>query len=108
MRSLWRSPPTLLPYLTRLATADFWLVLVALLGMIAAHAIFWLVVQPVNRHWMAGEDERITAKAWLGGGSKLEGDTAWTVLRDRWEYGHVARAVMMTVSLLALVVSLVI
>jgi hypothetical protein len=108
MRSLWRSPPTLLPYLTRLATADFWLVLVALLGMIAAHATFWLVVQPVNRHWMAGEDERITAKAWLGGGSKLEGDTAWTVLRDRWEYGHVARAVMMTVSLLALVVSLVI
>jgi hypothetical protein len=40
--------------LTRPASADFWLILAALLGLITMQAVYWLFTHPVNQFWVAG------------------------------------------------------
>lgn len=94
-------------FLTPAGTTAFWLVLIALICMAAMHAILWIVIQPVNKHWMEGQAMSASGASFFRTG----GDTAaadWTQLRDRWEHGHVARAGLTSVALLALVASLVI
>ncbi|MCT7373701.1 DUF1772 domain-containing protein [Chelativorans salis] len=98
----------LLLFLTPAGTAAFWLVLVAFLAMLATGAIYWLAVHPVNKHWMEGQPVSASSARFFGAGAKREDrEPEWTELRDRWEYAHVARAVVTSVGLLALVVSLV-
>jgi hypothetical protein len=41
--------------LTPLGSADFWLTLVALLGLIGMQAVCWLFTHPVNKSWLQGE-----------------------------------------------------
>jgi hypothetical protein len=36
-------------------SSEFWLTLAALIALASMHAVFWLVTQPVNRFWLAGE-----------------------------------------------------
>jgi hypothetical protein len=87
-------------------------VLIALLGLVAMHAVYWVVIHPVNRRWLAGEGlsragSRFFAADPTGARAREPAHEAdWRVLRDRWEYAHVARAVLSTLSLLALVVAL--
>lgn len=90
-------------------SANFWLVLTSLLGLIAVHAIYWFVIHPVNRYWMEGQPVSAAAASFFGRRAKREQrEPEWTELRDRWEYAHLARAVLASISLLALVVSLVV
>jgi hypothetical protein len=35
--------------------ADFWLTVVALLGLISMHAVYWLFTHPENKFWLRGE-----------------------------------------------------
>jgi len=99
----------LLAVVTPAGTLDFWLVLAALAGLLAMHAIYWTVTHPVNNFWVAGKTMNAAGAAFFGFGSRREGwNPEWTELRDRWEYSHVARAVVAGVSLLALVMSLVV
>lgn len=93
--------------LTPVGSTSFWLVLIAVMGMTAMHATYWLVVHPVNRTWMEGQQMSAGAVSFFGTGRKQR-EVAWTELRDRWEYGHLVRAVLTSFSLLALVVSLVV
>jgi hypothetical protein len=100
----------ILLFLTPLGTAGFWLTLVALLGLIGMEIVYWLFTHPVNKFWV--QDVKLSS---FGSGffsfSTNRGGTHpadWTVLRDRWEYSHVARAGFALVSLTALVVSLLI
>jgi hypothetical protein len=52
----------LLLCLTPLGSTDFWLTLVALLGLIGVQAVYWLFTHPVNNCWLAGENlERFSA-----------------------------------------------
>jgi hypothetical protein len=90
--------------LTPAGSAEFWLTLGALIGLGAVQAVYWLVTHPVNRHWLEGER--------LGGAgagffsfASAGGAASWTELRDRWEYSHVARAVLAVLSLIALVLA---
>jgi hypothetical protein len=97
----------LLLLFTPTGTIDFWLVLMTFVGMIVAHAIYWCLVHPVNNFWIEGQKINATGATFFAFGSKREGwNPDWTELRDRWEYSHVARAVVSSVSLLALVTSL--
>jgi hypothetical protein len=100
----------LLLFLTPAGSREFWLILIALLGLVAMQAVYWVVTHPINRFWLRDEG--------LGGaGADFfafdptrragAGDDEWTALRNRWEYSHVARALLGIVSLLALVVALV-
>jgi hypothetical protein len=99
----------LLAFLTPQDTFDFWLVLIALAGMVVMVAIYWIVVHPVNRFWLEGQHIDARAAGFFAFGAKREGwKPDWADLRNRWEYGHVARAIITSVSLLALVVSLVV
>jgi hypothetical protein len=99
--------------LTPAGTAAFWLALVALLSLVAMHLVYWVVTHPINRHWLKGE------KLDRAGGGFFAADPMrvreretgtteqdWRVLRDRWEYSHVIRAAIASLSLLALVVAL--
>jgi hypothetical protein len=92
--------------LTPMGSAAFWLTLVAFLGMLATNLVYWVAVHPVNKHWMKGEPVSAPAATFFGAGRGQTSAADWTTLRDRWEYAHVARAVLATASLLALVISL--
>jgi hypothetical protein len=95
-----------LALLTPVGTAAFWLAVIAFVGMLAMHLVYWISVHPVNKHWMTGEPVSASAAAFFGAGRGQASAADWTALRDRWEYGHVARAVLASTSLLALVISL--
>ena len=43
---------TVLLWLTPQGTLGFWLTFVALLGLIAMHAVYWVVTHPVNKFWL--------------------------------------------------------
>lgn len=90
--------------LTPPGTADFWLTAVALVAAVAAHAIFWLVTQPVNRIWVRQLGlGRAGTKFFSPDRPAASGD--WTRLRDRWETSHLVRAALMSAALVALVVA---
>lgn len=95
--------------LTPRGTADFWLTLVALLALLAMHAVYWIFTHPVNNFWLEGEKLSGLGSGFfsLGSAGRREGASDihadWTKLRDRWEYSHVARAGLVFVSFIALV-----
>jgi hypothetical protein len=96
-------------FLTPKGTADFWLTLVALLGLIAMQAIYWCITHPINQFWIKNVKlNRFSANYFGFGANPLT--TAhrpiWTQVRDRWEYSHVARAGCAAVSFIALVIAL--
>jgi hypothetical protein len=97
--------------LTPVGTPAFWLVLAGFLGLVVAHAIYWIVTHPVNKVWLQDETLGEASAGFFAFASDDRRGAAtmdWTVLRDRWEYSHVARAILARLSLLALVVSLVV
>jgi hypothetical protein len=60
----------------------------AAVSLAAAHGLYWGVVQPVNAEMLRWPLDAIP------------GD--WAAWRDRWEYGHAARAGLVTFALAAL------
>jgi len=79
----------------------FALSLAALLLLVAMHAVYWTVTAPVNKVWLKDEQLSKAGAAFFrtdtGSGKSQEAD--WKHLRDRWEYSHIARAVLVTVAL---------
>jgi Domain of unknown function (DUF1772) len=99
--------------LTPRGSADFWLTLVALLGLISMHAVYWLLTHPVNNFWLQGENLCGLGSGFfsLASASRRgrQSDTLpvdWTDLRDRWEYSHVARAGLAALSFIAIVIAI--
>jgi hypothetical protein len=89
---------------TPFGTTSFWLTALAFVGLALAHAIYWAITHPVNRVWLKNEKlDKAGGSFFATGGRTAEGD--WTTLRDRWEWSHVARAVLGMVGLAALVVA---
>ncbi len=86
----------LLALATPLGSTPFWLILVALAALTFMQLIFWLVTQPVNRHWLRETQLTGSAKRFFGtegheaAGSRRSRD--WTELRGRWERSHLMRA----------------
>ncbi|MGI8524692.1 MAG: DUF1772 domain-containing protein [Pseudolabrys sp.] len=94
---------------TPTGTLAFWLTFAALLALAAMHAIFWLITQPVNKFWVAGEKLGDMSARFFSVNAARSGNAAipdWTVLRDRWEYSHLARAALAAGAFILLVVSL--
>lgn len=98
--------------LTPAGTTAFWLILVALLSLVAMHLVYWIVTHPVNRHWLGGEKLGRAGRGFFAADPTRAHDRQpgteqdWCLLRDRWEYSHVARAAIASLSLLTLVVAL--
>lgn len=91
----------LLVVVTPRGTAAFWLTLGAFGALFVMHLLYWVLTHPVNKFWLADFKLR-------GAGARFFGHRAqsapadWTALRDRWEYSHVARALLALLSLILL------
>jgi len=82
-----------------IGTAQFWLSLGALLALLAMHGLYWLLTHPVNNFWLKDVTLGAAGGRFFSVGAGDSGGEDWTVLRDRWEYSHVARAALALVSL---------
>jgi hypothetical protein len=102
----------ILLFLTRPASADFWLTFAALLGLIAMQAVYWLATHPVNKFWVGDVNlDRFSSGFFSFGANhfrvqKEARPPDWTELRNRWEYSHVARAGCALVSFMALLIAI--
>ena len=98
-------------FFTPRASAEFWLTLVAALGLIAMQAVYWFVTHPVNRFWVEGVKLNRVSSGFFSFGtnrSRHQSKTPpdWTELRNRWEYSHVVRAAFALVSFVALTIAI--
>jgi hypothetical protein len=100
-----------LMFLMRNHGAAFWWALSAFVALLAMHAIFWLITQPVNRHWLknqqlgtAGTKFFALDRANLSTADRF--DSNWQRFRDRWEYSHIVRAGFSAIALIALAVAI--
>jgi hypothetical protein len=102
----------ILLFLTPMGSAEFWLILAALLGLISMQGAYWLFTHPVNQFWVEGKNLNRLSSGFFSFGTKksrLENETRppdWTELRKRWEYSHVARAGFALLSLITLVIAI--
>ena len=85
----------------------FWLTVAAALGLMASHAIYWLVTHPVNNFWLKDFELKGAGKGFFGFALRDLGNQDWKALRDRWEYSHIARAAFATVAFLCLAIAVV-
>ncbi len=95
-------------FLTPLRSAEFWLTLVALLGLVGMQAIYWLLTHPVNQFWLEGENlNRFSAGffSFAAKRSHASRPVDWIDLRNQWEYSHAIRAGFALVSLVAIIIA---
>ncbi|HWR16882.1 MAG TPA: hypothetical protein VN577_18790 [Terriglobales bacterium] len=92
---------------------QFWLVLTSFAGMVATQMVFWVVTQPTNRFWLkhgqlSGRGARFFGVQQTQQPSFITEKADWRELRNKWEYSHMARAVLSAIALVALVISVVV
>ena len=82
----------------------FRLTAIAFIALLCMHAVFWAVTQPVNKYWLREQNLSAPSSMFFGIRKSSPGAAPqdWTVLRDRWEYSHVARAVLSFVAMIML------
>jgi hypothetical protein len=72
--------------------------------------VYWTFIHAVNKIWMHGASLSSAGSGFfgLGQGQIQSGSRApeWRDLRNRWEYGHVARAALAAMSFIALVIAI--
>lgn len=92
----------LLIYIQGSGTA-FWLTAGSFTALLAMHVAYWLLTHPVNNFWLRDFKLQGPAKRFFAFDplkrANNENPSDWTVLRDRWEYSHVIRAVLGLISL---------
>lgn len=99
----------ILLFFTPWGSAEFWLTLVALLGLVGMQAVYWLLTHPVNQFWLEGETLNKFSAGFFSFGANQSSETHpanWTDLRNQWEYSHVIRAGFALVSLIAIVIAI--
>ena len=94
-------------FITPSGTVDFWLTLAALVGLNGVEAVYWLFTHPVNKFWLDDKQLSRAGSSFFSIGAEAGSSRppSWTALRDRWEYSHVARAVLAFASFGALVLA---
>lgn len=93
----------LLVILTPRGGIAFWLILAAFLALLCMHLLYWVLTHPVNNFWLKNFKLQGAGRGFFAfdplGRNGDAGHADWTLLRDRWEYSHVARAVLGLLSL---------
>jgi len=98
----------ILLFMAERRSVEFWLALVALGSLVAMQLVYWIFTHPLNKVWLGGERLTQAGAKFFGLGPAEQSDpsrVAWTTLRDRWEYSHVARAALAVASLVAAVIA---
>lgn len=85
-------------------TLRFWWLAVEFGALLLLHAIYWLVIHPVNSSWLKGTSMPSTSRAFFSVRAGAEMD--WARMRDVWEYSHVARAICGLFALLSMTLAL--
>jgi hypothetical protein len=90
-------------------SAPFWWALVGFLALAIMHAVFWAVTQPVNRYWTSNLELSSAARNFFRVEPKQPRPQfdQWERLRDKWEYSHIARAVLAMIALISVTVAIV-
>lgn len=86
----------------------FLLTALALLCLFGMHAVYWVFTHPTNQYWLASAEATLStagSKFFSAGAPMHTAD--WTELRDRWEYSHVARAMLAFVSFVLITLAVV-
>lgn len=96
----------ILLFFTTLGSVQFWLTLVALLGLVGMQAVYWLLIHPVNQFWLASEDLSGFSAGFFSFRANQSNQANWMDLRNQWEYSHVIRAGFALVSLIAIVIAI--
>jgi hypothetical protein len=85
----------------------FWLTVSAFAAVVAMHALYWLMIHPVNNFWLKDTELGRTGAGFFGADPLRRGaagkEPDWTALRDRWEYSHVWHEAFGLLSLILLV-----
>jgi hypothetical protein len=84
-----------------------WLIGAALIAAVATQILFWTIVQPVNRVWLKSIPLDPAGKRFFGTNAAIRETTDWTRLRNRWELGHLARAVTATAAFVLTLVAII-
>jgi hypothetical protein len=84
-----------------------WLIAAAFIAAVATQILFWAVVQPVNRVWLKSIPLDPAGKRFFGTNAATRETSDWTQLRDRWELGHLARAVTATAAFVLTLVAII-
>src|SRR5690349_20436541 len=90
------------------AATPFWLTAGALIALIAAHAVYWVMTHPVNNFWLRDFELKGASGTFFRSDplrcvSEGGASPDWTIYRDRWERSHIIRAVLSFLSLVLLV-----
>jgi hypothetical protein len=100
----------LLLFMTHNSQPAFWFILIAAIALIAMHAIFWLVTQPVNKFWLRNQHlTPVGAKFFSTDAApraEIETGEQWKKMRDRWEYSHLVRAALSAIALVTLAIAI--
>jgi Domain of unknown function (DUF1772) len=99
-----------LAFVTRGSGGIFWLTLAAFIALVAMHAVYWVLTQPVNNFWVKDLKLSRSGARFFGLNAQRRTDGKepdWTELRDQWEHSHLIRAALGVICLLLLTISLV-
>ncbi|CDX18186.1 conserved membrane hypothetical protein [Mesorhizobium sp. ORS 3324] len=92
--------------LTLSGPVRFWLVGGALVALLVMQLVFWLMTQPINKHWLQEVELTAPAKRFFAtegsSGAPPTPTEEWTTLRNQWELSHVIRAASAMLSLILL------
>jgi hypothetical protein len=100
----------LLLIVTPQGTLSGWLTLGAFIAMACMHAVYWVLIHPVNRYWLKDTELKAPGRRFFAFDPFARADRGapeWIVLRDRWEASHMARAALSTLALAMLAAAVV-
>lgn len=96
--------------LTSGGPVQFRLIAGALAALLIMQLVFWVMTQPVNKHWLQEVELSSPAKRFFAtegnDGTPLPLAEEWTALRNRWELSHVLRAALAMLSLVLLTMAI--
>jgi hypothetical protein len=90
--------------LTPIGSGSFQRVALCVLFLAVGHAIYWIMIHPVNAVWLKGTQLSGASARFFA--ARAGEDADWRRLRNVWEWSHVARALAFAIALLCLTLAM--
>lgn len=92
-------------FITPISLERFWWTMASLAFLIGVHGTYWFVTHPVNSAWLQGTQLSGASNFFFSLFAAPKSD--WRHMRNLWEWSHVARAALATLSFLSMTLALV-